>query len=206
MVWYKRTHLYSKKLWISWSPIFHCEISDYIPLWVSESSQLCLTLCYLMDYRVHGILQTKILERIAVPFSKGSSQSRDRTQVSYIAGRFFTSWTTKEALIYHYFSPNIKYLCVCTKPRLCSFYPFSYLLFSLLGVSSACGKGHEEGGLAYAKVGSSLRSSPGNSRASTPPNQSLPTFCCVLSRTPLTLRGAVPDYLSLKKELAYSSS
>ena len=39
-----------------------------------------------------------------------------------------------------------------------------------------------------------------------PPNQSLPTFCFVLSPTPLTLRGAIPHYLSLKKELAYSSS
>ena len=38
----------------------------------------------------------------------------------------------------------------------------------VLGASSAHGKGHEEGGLAYAKVGSRLRSSPGNSRASTP--------------------------------------
>ena len=38
------------------------------------------------------------------------------------------------------------------------------------------------------------------------PNQSLPTFCFVLSPTPLTLQGAVPHYLSLKKELAYSSS
>ena len=39
-----------------------------------------------------------------------------------------------------------------------------------------------------------------------PQNQSLPTLCFVLSPTPLTLRGAVPHYLSLKKELAYSSS
>ena len=39
-----------------------------------------------------------------------------------------------------------------------------------------------------------------------PPNQSLPTFGFVLSPTPLTLRGAVPHYLSLKKELTYSSS
>ena len=76
-------------------------------------------------------------------------------------------------------------------------------ILSLPGASvrnSTCGKGHEEGGLAYAKAGSSLRSPPGNSRAS------LPTFCFVLSPTPLTLRGAVPHYLSLKKELAYSSS
>ena len=72
--------------------------------------------------------------------------------------------------------------------------------------SSTHDKGHEEGGLAYAKAGSSLRSPPGNSRASTPQNQSLPTFCFVLSPTPLTLWGAVPHYLSLKKELTYSSS
>ena len=72
--------------------------------------------------------------------------------------------------------------------------------------SSTRDKGHEEVGSAYAKAGSSLRSPPGNSRASTPQNQSLPTFCFVLSPTPLTLRGAVPHYLSLKKELTYSSS
>ena len=75
----------------------------------------------------------------------------------------------------------------------------------LWGASSTHGKGHEEGGLAYAKAGSSLRGLPGNSRASTP-KTSLPTFCFMLSPTPLTLRGAVPHYLSLKKELAYSSS
>ena len=40
---------------------------------------------------VHGILQARILKRVTVPFSRGSSQSRNRTQVSRIAGRFFTS-------------------------------------------------------------------------------------------------------------------
>ena len=51
-----------------------------------------------MDYTVHGILQARILEWAAVPFSRGYSQPRDRTQVSLIAGRFFTSWATREAL------------------------------------------------------------------------------------------------------------
>ena len=41
---------------------------------------------------VHGILQTRIPEWVAFPFSRGSYQPRDRTQVSRIAGRFFTSW------------------------------------------------------------------------------------------------------------------
>ena len=59
--------------------------------------QSCPTLNDPMDYRVQGILQAKILEWVAVPFSKGSSQPRGRTQVSCIAGRFFTSWATREA-------------------------------------------------------------------------------------------------------------
>ena len=47
-----------------------------------------------MEYTVHGILQTRILEWVAFPSSRGSSQPRDRTHVSRIAGRFFTSWAT----------------------------------------------------------------------------------------------------------------
>ena len=54
-------------------------------------AQLCLTLCDPMDCIVHGILQARILECVAFPFSRGSSQPRDRTQVSHTAGRFFTS-------------------------------------------------------------------------------------------------------------------
>ena len=54
-------------------------------------SQLCLTLCDPMNYTVHGILQARILEWVAFPFSRGSSQPRDRIQVSLNAGRFFTS-------------------------------------------------------------------------------------------------------------------
>ena len=79
----------------------------------------------------------------------------------------------------------------------------------LLGASvrhSTHGKGHEEGGSTYAKVGSSLRSPPGNSRASTPITRDCLLYYFVLSPTPLTLRGAVPHHLSLKKELTYSSS
>ena len=52
-------------------------------------AQSCLTLCDPMDYTVHGILQARILERAAFPFSRGSSQPRDQTQISRIAGRFF---------------------------------------------------------------------------------------------------------------------
>ena len=44
-----------------------------------------------------GISQARILEWVAIPFSRGSSQARDWTQVSHIAGRFFTSWAPREA-------------------------------------------------------------------------------------------------------------
>ena len=56
--------------------------------------------CDPMDYTVHGILQARILEWVAFPFSKGSSQPGDQTQVFRIAGRFFTSWATREAQEY----------------------------------------------------------------------------------------------------------
>ena len=49
-----------------------------------------------MDYTVYGILQAEILEWVAFPFSRVSSQHRDQTQVSLIAGGFFTNWATRE--------------------------------------------------------------------------------------------------------------
>ena len=53
-------------------------------------AQSCLTPCDSTDGIVHGILQARILEWVAIPFSRGSSQPRACTQVSRIAGRFFT--------------------------------------------------------------------------------------------------------------------
>ena len=54
-------------------------------------------LCDPMDYTVHGILQARILEWVAIPFFRESSQPRDRTEVSCMAGKVFTSWATREA-------------------------------------------------------------------------------------------------------------
>ena len=55
-------------------------------------TQFGATLCDTMNYAVHGILQARILEWVAFPFSRESSQPRNRSQVSHIAGRFFTSF------------------------------------------------------------------------------------------------------------------
>ena len=50
-----------------------------------------------MNYTIHRIFQARILESVAFPFSRGSSQPRDRTQVSCIAGRFLTNWAIRES-------------------------------------------------------------------------------------------------------------
>ena len=58
----------------------------------------------LWPHGLYGILQARILEWVPFPFSRVSSQPKDQTQVSVIAGRFFTSWATREAHI------SIKYI------------------------------------------------------------------------------------------------
>ena len=64
--------------------------------------QLCPTLCEPMDWSPsdssdYGIFQARVLEGVAISFSRGSSQPRDWTQVSCIVGRLFTLWATREA-------------------------------------------------------------------------------------------------------------
>ena len=66
--------------------------------------QSCQTLCNPMDYSppgssAHGSLQASIQKWVVIPFSRGSSQSRDWTQVSHIVGRFFTIWATRKATV-----------------------------------------------------------------------------------------------------------
>ena len=61
-----------------------------------EVVQSCPTLCDPMDYSplgssVHGIFQARVLEGVAISFSRGSSRPRDQTQVSHVAGRCFTN-------------------------------------------------------------------------------------------------------------------
>ena len=67
----------------------------------SKVAQSCPTLCDPMDCSlqrssVHGILQAKVPEWVAISFSRVSSQSRDQTWVSRIVGRRFTIWATRE--------------------------------------------------------------------------------------------------------------
>ena len=76
---------------------------DEPPASAANLLQSCPTLCDPLDssppgFSVHGILQARILEWVAISFSGRSSPPRDRTQVSHIAGRCFTVWATREAI------------------------------------------------------------------------------------------------------------
>ena len=91
-------------------------------------AQSCLTLCDPMDcsppgFSVCGIFQARMLEWVAISFSRGSSWPKDRTQVSCTAGRFFTDWAT--SLDNYIFSCNFIFklhLCYqCTKLHLKAF-------------------------------------------------------------------------------------
>ena len=74
----------------------------------SEVAQSCPTLCDPMDCSppgssIHGILQARTLEWVAISFSRGSSQARDKTRVSRLVGRRFTIWATRDVILLHIF-------------------------------------------------------------------------------------------------------
>ena len=110
----QRWPLYTGPMWlaplsrlgsISWK-LRQCQIQILSPpvVWKKERevTQSCLTLCDTMDcslpgYSVHGIFHERVLEWVAISFSRGSSQPWDGTQVSCIVGRHFTIWATREA-------------------------------------------------------------------------------------------------------------
>ena len=87
-------------LWLSHEDLGEIMAGHWSLLSKVKVTQSCPTVCDPMDFTVHGILQVRILEWIAFPFSRGSSQPRDWTQVSCIAGRFSTSWATREVQEY----------------------------------------------------------------------------------------------------------
>ena len=75
-------------------------------------AQSCLTLCEPMNCNspsssVHGIFQARIMGWVDIPFSRGSSQPKDWTHISCIAGRFFTIWDTREALRFWYYQMTL---------------------------------------------------------------------------------------------------
>ena len=88
-----------KNMWMTELHVWRT--AECIELYAAKLCQLCPTLCDPIDSSplgssVYGILQARILEWVAIPFSRGSSQPKDGTRVSCIAGRFFTIWANRE--------------------------------------------------------------------------------------------------------------
>ena len=107
------TQVPSKEEWIKRCTISTLYICTYMKVKVLVT-QLCPTIfdpidCSPPGSSVHGILQARILQWVAIPFSRGSFQSKDWTPVSFIACRFFTIWDTREASV-----------CVCVCVCVCA--------------------------------------------------------------------------------------
>ena len=86
-------------------------LTETVSEWVSEVAQSCPTLCDPMNCSLpgsslHGILQARVLEWVAISFSRGSSRPRDRIPVSCIPGRRFNLWATTEAHLPFIYSPS----------------------------------------------------------------------------------------------------
>ena len=99
----KFSRLHNEILLSKWTTFKICFVT--IKTYLFRESVSCSVVsdpmdCSLPGSSVHGILQARILEVVASPFSRGFSQPRDRTWVSCIAGRFFTSWVTRKAQFY----------------------------------------------------------------------------------------------------------
>ena len=91
--------------------LFYC-YESYCLCCEVKVAQLCQTLCNPMNYTVPGILQATILEWVAFPFSRGSSQPRNRTRVSCITGGFFTNSYQGSPFMLHVFYYIIKYCII----------------------------------------------------------------------------------------------
>ena len=98
-------------------------------------AQLCPILCDPMDCSppgssVHGILQARTLEWVAIFFSRESSQARDRTRVSLISGRFFTVWATRKPC-WHALKYLLIHVFVLNKTMLYSWFILALMEFYL---------------------------------------------------------------------------
>ena len=87
--------------------------------------------CSLPGSSVHGTLQARMLEWVAIPFSRGSTQPKDQTRVSCIAGKFFAIWDTREARMFIYmihFCHLYTYMCVYIY---CTVYTYTCMLHAI---------------------------------------------------------------------------
>ena len=95
-----------KYFYLHGNKFFKVKLVFCVCVCVCEVAQLCLTLCDPMVYSlpgssVHGILQARVLDWVAISFSRGSSRPMDQAQVSCLASRRFTVWATREGPLFY---------------------------------------------------------------------------------------------------------
>ena len=91
-----------------------CFTSYYTTLFSLCRTYFFVYLCFIClspGSSIQGIFQARILEWVTISFSRGSSQPRDQTQVSHVAGRLFTVWATREALQFSLVAQSCLTLC-----------------------------------------------------------------------------------------------
>ena len=103
--------------------------------------------CSLPGSSVHGILQARILEWVAMPFSRGSSQPRDWTQVYCIAGEFLTIWATSEAVTFNQSVQSLSHVWLFATPWTAAHQPSlsitnSWSLLKLISIESVMPSSH----------------------------------------------------------------
>ena len=110
--WYSDIMCFSNLIWLfffSWNNFMYYTIEIICSMFLSLSVMPDVSVtpkdCSPPGSPVHGILQTRILEWVSIPFSRGSSRPRDWTQVFHMIGRFFTIWASREA-------PYAAYCCL----------------------------------------------------------------------------------------------
>ena len=121
LVGLKKRNIYLKSLAKGLEYCFYCLFAKFCQVFCNPVD------CSQSGSSVHGISQARILEQVAIPFSRGSSLPTDWTQVSCIAGRFFTFWVTREAYTKLFLFPNcfINFQVIKLSSSLCFFF-FSF--------------------------------------------------------------------------------
>ena len=156
------SYIYFKSfLYYLWYLIqYTCYINSLSTMWEVKVSvtQSCPTLCDSMDcslpgFSVHGILQARIPEWVAITFSRESSQPRDWTWVSHLEGRFVTIWATREVQVQCKHFVNS---CQFAVHSSFAFLELSEILFfkyfpSVVGWIYGCGTRRYRGPLIYEK-------------------------------------------------------
>ena len=115
----------------------------------SEVTQSCLTLCDPMDCNlpgssIHEIFQARVLEWVAISFSRGSSQPRDQSRVSCIAGKLFTIWATRYVHRYYLYMVIVHlsysgfWKIILFKMKVCTLKEFFYMHMKRMILDKKC--------------------------------------------------------------------